>query len=123
QPLTRPISSGGVDAAIIDSTAMPTIELTRLAIAMTASSRPSVLGPSGIDAIATTPRPDIDVEMTYHFFGVSVMSTAGAHSHLSHCDRSDAPVSSAPSEIDRPWRVARNVRATEMKPLSAPNGT
>lgn len=104
------------------STAMPTAELIRLAPAMIARSSPSVSGPSGTIDIASTPTAEAAVESTYHLRGVSVTSTIGAHSHFSHCVPICAPFRSAPSEIDSPCFVARNVSATVTNPVSAPNG-
>ena len=107
---------------MIASTLIPTTELMRLASAMIASRIPSVPGPSGTADIARTPNAEEVMEITYHLRGDSVMSTRGAQIHLSHCVRSCAPFRSAPSEIERPCCVARNVSVTPTKPPSAPKG-
>jgi hypothetical protein len=105
-----------------DSTAIPTTELIKLVTAMTASSRPSVSGDIGIAAMTSMPSAEAPVESTYQRLGLREMSTSGAQIHFSHCVSRLAPLSSAPSAIDRPCCVAKNVRATLTKPPSAPNG-
>lgn len=120
--LVRPTSAGGVVAAMIDSIAMPTIELSRLAKAMTARSAGRVSSLIRIADIRKTPSAEATVPIRYQRLGPSVTSTAGAHVHLSHWLMNCAPFRSDASVIDRPFFVARNVSATPTKPLIAPKG-
>ncbi len=74
QPLTRPTSSGAVAWLMSASTAMPTTEFTRLAVAITRSMTLRVLATSGIAAISTMNSAERAVEITYQ---ASAMSTMG----------------------------------------------
>src|SRR5262245_21008418 len=101
---------------------MPTIEFRRLPTAITASRTGNVSDPIGIADMTKMPIALHTVPTWYQLFGVNVTSIAGAHVHFSHWEMRFAPLRSAPSVIESPCLVAKNVSATVTKPENAPNG-
>ena len=108
---------------MIASIAMPTIELIKLATAMTTNNNGKVSWVSGNAAIASTPSAEQLVAKMYHLRGEKVTSTMGAHVHFNQLVSRLAPFSSEVSATESPLALAMNVSATATNPLKAPKGT
>src|SRR6185295_15737341 len=111
-----------MEPAMRASTAIPTMEFTKLAAAIIKMRSGKCCLSRGTALMANTPTPDNTVDTTYQVRGVSVISTTGAHSHFNQLIIIPDAMMSVASEIGMPRWLATFVKATEPKPYKAPKG-